>query len=183
MASGDTVITETIDAGGTDKQGAKCARGPNPMNGPIAIEGAMPGDALKVEVQAPPVEGRATEAICAGALGDAYDVLEEITGALSASADPRAVRREDGSWLVDGALTMDEFWESLGLEDRRGEERIGYNTLGGLVVTTLGRIPRSGDVVEALGLRFEVMDMDGHRVDKVLVGTPLQGTADSPRTD
>jgi putative hemolysin len=111
------------------------------------------------------------------------DVLEEITGALSASADPRAVRREDGSWLVDGALTMDEFWDCLGLEDRRGEERIGYNTLGGLVVTTLGRIPRSGDVVEALGLRFEVMDMDGHRVDKVLVGTPLPGPADSPRTD
>jgi putative hemolysin len=79
------------------------------------------------------------------------------------------VRREDGSWLVDGALTMDEFWDCLGLEDRRGEERIGYNTLGGLVVTSLGRIPHSGDAVEVLGLRLEVMDMDGHRVDKVLV--------------
>lgn len=111
------------------------------------------------------------------------DVLEEITGALSASADPRAVRREDGTWLVDGALTMDEFWECLGLEDRRAEERTGYNTLGGLVVTTLGRIPRSGDVVEALGLRFEVMDMDGHRVDKVLVGTPPPDPVDAPRTN
>ena len=50
VASGDTVITETIDAGGTDKQGAKRARGPNPMNGPIAVEGAMPGDALKIEI-------------------------------------------------------------------------------------------------------------------------------------
>jgi amidase len=50
VASGDTVITETIDAGGTDKRGAKRARGPNPMNGPIAIEGAVPGDALRVEI-------------------------------------------------------------------------------------------------------------------------------------
>jgi putative hemolysin len=109
------------------------------------------------------------------------DVVEEITGNLAVGADPRMVRREDGSWLMDGALTMDEFWEALELEERRSEERAGYNTLGGLVVTELGRIPRSGDVFEAHGLRFEVMDMDGHRVDKVLVGPPDGRAAGVPR--
>jgi putative hemolysin len=97
------------------------------------------------------------------------DVLEEITGDLSARADPRVTRRDDGSWLVDASVTMEEFWESLGLEDRRGQERPEYRTLAGLVVTELGRIPRPADTFEANGLRFEVMDMDGYRVDKVLV--------------
>lgn len=98
-----------------------------------------------------------------------HDVLEEITGDLEAEDDSRAVQRADGSWLVDGSLPMDEFWELLSLEERRAEERLGYNTLGGLVVTELGRIPMSGDAVEARGIRLEVVDMDGHRVDKVLV--------------
>jgi putative hemolysin len=97
------------------------------------------------------------------------DVLEEITGNLATHADPGAVQREDGSWLVDGSLTMDEFWVSVGMEERRGEARAQYNTLAGFVVTHLGRIPRSGDHFEAYDLRFEVMDMDAHRVDKVLV--------------
>lgn len=97
-----------------------------------------------------------------------HDVLEEITGDLEVE-DDRAVQRADGSWLVDGSLPMDEFWELLDLEERRSEERLGYNTLGGLVVTELGRIPKSGDTFEAGGMRLEVVDMDGHRVDKVLV--------------
>jgi putative hemolysin len=64
---------------------------------------------------------------------------------------------------------MGEFWEALGLEERRDEERNDFHTLGGLVITMLGRIPQSGNACEAYGLRFEVVDMDGHRVDKVLV--------------
>lgn len=102
------------------------------------------------------------------------DVLKEMAGDLAASADPRIVQREDGSWLVDGSLTMDEFWECLDLQERRGEERPNYHTLGGLVVTTLGRIPRSGDAFQAYDLRFDVVDMDGNRVDKVLVSPPTR---------
>ena len=98
-----------------------------------------------------------------------HDVLEEISGEFHTDAEPRVVRREDGSWLVEGSLAMDDFWELLGLDERRSHGRRDYRTLGGLVVTSLGRIPKAGDHFESHGLRFEVMDMDGHRVDKVLV--------------
>jgi len=97
------------------------------------------------------------------------DVLEEIAGDLHTDASARVTRRDDGSWLVDASLTMDEFWEGLGLEDRRAEARREYNTVGGLVVTELRRIPHTADAFEAYGLWFQVVDMDGHRVDKVLV--------------
>lgn len=86
-----------------------------------------------------------------------------------AENEMRVVQRQDASWLADASLTMDEFWKSLGLEERRSDSRQNYHTLGGLVVTELGRIPKTGDAFEALELRFEVVDMDGHRVDKVLV--------------
>ncbi len=97
------------------------------------------------------------------------DVLEEIAGDLGGHEAARMTRLDDGSWLVDASLTMDEFWEGLGLEDRRATERGEYNTVGGLVVTELRRIPHVADTFEACGLRFQVVDMDGHRVDKVLV--------------
>jgi putative hemolysin len=98
------------------------------------------------------------------------DVLEEITGDLGLDTEPRVVQREDGSWLVDASLTMDEFWVSLNLEEPRVPGGRAYHTLGGLVVTELGRIPHTGDTFELHDLKFEVVDMDGHRVDKVLVG-------------
>lgn len=97
------------------------------------------------------------------------DLLEEISGDLTMPAEPSVVRRDDGSFLVDGTLTMDEVWEELDLEDRRREPRGPYNTLGGFIVGEMGRIPTSGQFVEAFGLRFEVVDMDGNRVDKVLI--------------
>lgn len=103
------------------------------------------------------------------------DVLAELKGNLTSHADPRVVQREDGSWLVDASITTDEFWDSLGLEERREAERREYTSVGGLVVTNLRRIPKSGNTFEALGLRFEVVDMDGHRVDKVLVSAPVEG--------
>lgn len=108
-----------------------------------------------------------------------HDVVEEITGELVTNSEPRVIHREDGSWLVDASITVDEFWEHLGLEERRREERSEYNTLGGLVVAELGRIPQSGDTFEARDLKFEVVDMDGRRVDKVLV-TPMRKPAREP---
>lgn len=98
------------------------------------------------------------------------DILDEISGEMVPGSGPQVVEREDGTYLVDASLTMDEFWAALSLDERRGEERHQYNTLGGFVINRLGRIPRPGQGFEAFGLRFEVVDMDGHRVDKVLVG-------------
>lgn len=109
------------------------------------------------------------------------DVLQEITGTLAEPSDPRIVRREDGSWLVDASLGMDEFWEGLALEERRSQARSDFHTLAGLVMTHLGRIPRTGDLFEAHGLRFEVVDMDGHRVDKVLVSRARGPGGEGPK--
>ena len=75
------------------------------------------------------------------------------------------VRRHDGSWLVDAMMNFDDFAESVGL---RAEED-QYDTVAGFVLGHLGRLPRVADHFEAAGFRFEVVDMDGRRVDKVLV--------------
>jgi putative hemolysin len=99
------------------------------------------------------------------------DVLEEISGEMGrgdALPISPVVRRDDGSLLVDGSLSMEEFRELLDLEDRRQELR-EYRTLGGWVFTTMGRVPRPGEHFEANGYRVEVVDMDGNRIDKVLV--------------
>lgn len=111
------------------------------------------------------------------------DILVEITGGIGAEDDEGIVQREDGSWLVDASVTMDDFREALGLEERRSDSRQDYHTLGGLVMTQLGRIPKTGSVFEALGLRFEVVDMDGHRVDKVLVSLVPNASNDSAQAD
>ena len=78
-------------------------------------------------------------------------------------------QREDGTWLLDGKLSLEEFEELFELSDLPAE---GTDTLGGLVMTMLGRIPSIGDRIEWGGLSLEVVDMDGRRVDKVLV-TPV----------
>lgn len=100
------------------------------------------------------------------------DILEEIAGEMGqgthAAAEPEFVRRDDGSLLVDGAISMEAFRELLDLEDRREEPR-EYRTLGGWVFTTLGHVPRPGEHFDANGYRVEVVDMDGNRIDKVLV--------------
>jgi putative hemolysin len=99
------------------------------------------------------------------------DVLEEIAGEMARGgvpAAPSVVRRDDGSLLVDGSISMEEFREMLDLEDRRNELR-EYRTLGGWVFTTLGRVPRPGEHFDTNGYRVEVVDMDGNRIDKVLV--------------
>lgn len=100
------------------------------------------------------------------------DILEAIIGDLPSvgqSEDTSAVQREDGSWLLDGMVSIDKFKDLFELNRLPGEEMGNYQTLGGFVITYLGRIPVAADHFEWGGLRFEVMDMDGNRVDKMLV--------------
>jgi putative hemolysin len=106
------------------------------------------------------------------------DVMEVIIGDVPFADHPQessAIKREDGSWLLDGMLMIDEIKELLELDELPGEERDNYQTLGGLVITQLGRIPKSSDYFVWNQFRFEVMDMDGNRVDKVLVVPPKTG--------
>ncbi|MBW4504741.1 MAG: hemolysin family protein [Scytonema hyalinum WJT4-NPBG1] len=100
------------------------------------------------------------------------DVMIEIVGDVPSIDDqenPEIVQREDGSWLLDGMLSVDEFFELFDIEELSAEDRGSYQTLGGFVITHLGRIPSAADHFEWQDMRFEVMDMDGNRVDKVLV--------------
>jgi len=99
------------------------------------------------------------------------DVLEAITGEFSAPADKNAwaVERGDGSWLFDGLIPVPELKDRLDLKELPEEDRGRYNTLAGMIMLLLGRLARTADVVEWNGWRFEVVDMDGKRIDKVLV--------------
>ena len=100
------------------------------------------------------------------------DILEAIVGDIPEEyeiEDPDIVRREDGSYLLDGMVPIDEFKDLFNLGELPGEEQNYYQTLGGFVMTFLGKIPTSGDHFEWEGLRVEVVDMDEKRVDKVLV--------------
>jgi putative hemolysin len=106
------------------------------------------------------------------------DVLEAITGEFSAPADDDAwaVERDDGSWLLDGLIPVTEMKDRLDLKALPEEDRGRYNTLAGMIMLLLGRLPNTADRVEWEGWRFEVVDMDGKRIDKVLVA-PLSDTA------
>jgi putative hemolysin len=100
------------------------------------------------------------------------DVLEAIVGDLPDQlrrAQPEAKRRDDGSWLVDATLGVAELKELLQTKTLPGETQAEFQTLGGFVVTQFGRIPAAGDHFDWNGWRFEVMDMDRQRVDKVLL--------------
>ena len=84
--------------------------------------------------------------------------------------DPEVVRRDDGSLLVDGGVSLARLNEALDRAIELPEDEAGrYHTLGGLVMARLGRVPREGDRFSYAGLRFEVLDMDRHSVDKMLV--------------
>ncbi|MFZ5551460.1 MAG: hemolysin family protein [Pseudomonadota bacterium] len=106
------------------------------------------------------------------------DVLEAITGEFGTPSDENAwaVQRGDGSWLVDGLIPVPELKDRLELKDLPEEDRGRYNTLAGMIMLLLGRLPRTTDQVEWEGWRFEVVDLDGKRVDKVLA-TRLPGPA------
>jgi putative hemolysin len=104
------------------------------------------------------------------------DILEAIVGDVElplAGEDPDVVRREDGSYLIEGMLKLDELKDVLDVETLPDEEKGYYETLGGFLMTQLGRIPATGDSYDWQGYHFEVVDMDGRRVDKVLV-VPLK---------
>lgn len=124
------------------------------------------------------------------------DVLEAVVGELpdeSGDPDPAAVRREDGSWLLDGLLPFDEMCslagmgvpdESDGTDGRggRGDRPGSYETLAGFMLHRLGRMPAMGDALRWRGHRFEIVDMDGRRIDRVLV-TPDPERADDVGDD
>jgi putative hemolysin len=101
------------------------------------------------------------------------DVLEAIVGDLPAvdgDETEDVVRREDGSWLIDGSVGLDRLRLVLGSDVRFPEEELGgYHTVGGLILTVLGRIPSVSEHFTWEGYRFEVVDMDRQRVDRVLV--------------
>jgi putative hemolysin len=97
-----------------------------------------------------------------------HDIIEEIVGQIEIE-EPQATQRQDGSWLLDGMLEVDEFKEIFNLPVLPHEQE--YETLSGFVMMSLGRVPQTTDHFEWHGLRFEVIDMDGRRVDKVLVTT------------
>lgn len=101
------------------------------------------------------------------------DVLTSIVGEIdipSALEEQDLVQREDGSWLVDGGVSVERLKSVLDIDDDLPDEDDNeYNTVGGFVMHTLGRIPVTADHFDCVGLRFEVMDMDRTRVDKVMV--------------
>jgi putative hemolysin len=100
------------------------------------------------------------------------DVLEAIVGTLPSQGRrnvPDAKQREDGSWLIDATLAVDELKTMLKLGSLPHEDDAEFQTLGGFVVTQFGRIPAAADYFDHDGWRFEIVDMDRHRVDKVLV--------------
>jgi putative hemolysin len=100
------------------------------------------------------------------------DVMEAIVGDLPEPGDrrgPDAAQREDGSWLVDGAMAVADLQRRFILGPLPRENEEAYATLGGFVLDRLGHIPRPGEAFAWGGWRFEVMDMDRNRVDKVLV--------------
>jgi len=100
------------------------------------------------------------------------DAIEIIVGDIHAGPhknEPHIIQREDGSWLVDGLMPVAELHDVLEIEAFPGEEDGAFQTLGGYLMSALDRIPQPTDEVGFGNLRFEVVDMDGNRVDKVLV--------------
>lgn len=104
-----------------------------------------------------------------------HDVLEALVGDIASleEKDLDMVRREDASWLIDGSVSIERLRSTLGIEQPLpGEDNDSYHTAGGFVMERLGRVPALGDSFEWHGWRWEVVDMDFRRVDKVLA-TPL----------
>jgi putative hemolysin len=101
------------------------------------------------------------------------DILETIAGDLPEPGEDEeqdAVRRQDGSWLVNGSMPVDEFEDVLGI---RGLKDAGdYHTIAGFALHGIGHVPRAGETFEHNGIRFEILDMDGRRIDKILVVPP-----------
>ena len=103
------------------------------------------------------------------------DILEALVGDIpgSGEADQRVVRRDDGTWLIDGMVGLDELKHVLGISRLSGEDP-DFHTLGGYLMARLNRVPMEADRITAGDYRFEVVKMDGRRVDRVLV-SPIKG--------
>ncbi len=103
------------------------------------------------------------------------DMVEELVGEIQDEYDapetPPFVKREDGSWLVDAMVAHDEVWQRIGVPapPEEEEEQGEYHTLAGMILAHMGRIPTVGDTVTIGTVTFEIVDMDGRRIDKVLV--------------
>lgn len=114
------------------------------------------------------------------------DFLEAIVGdipLLDEEGEADIIVREDGSWLLDGRLIIDDFKDLFQIDKLPGEDTGGYQTLGGFIVTYMGCIPSSGDHFIWNGLRIEVIDMDGRRVDKVLASLAPDMSNEEPGKD
>jgi putative hemolysin len=98
------------------------------------------------------------------------DILEALVGELPEAGvtDPRVVKREDGTWLIDGMVGLDELKQVLGVSQLPGEDP-DFHTLGGYLMARLNRVPMVADRITAGDWRFEIVEMDGRRVDRVLV--------------
>jgi putative hemolysin len=110
-----------------------------------------------------------------------HDFLEEIVGrapAYKEEQEPYAIQRDDGTWLVDGLMPITDFVKKFDIPEFPLEEKGDYYTLAGFVVTRLGKIPVSSDRFKWGDYIFEIMDMDGKRVDKVLLIPPEADSAD-----
>lgn len=109
------------------------------------------------------------------------DILTTIAGDLPQSeeeAEPEAVQREDGSWLIDGLMAVDAAERTLGIEGMAEEG--DFNTVAGFVLHELGHLPVAGENFEWHGWRFEVVDLDGRRIDKILASGPKPETETDP---
>ncbi|MBV9614501.1 MAG: CBS domain-containing protein, partial [Ktedonobacteraceae bacterium] len=111
------------------------------------------------------------------------DVLEELVGEIQDEYDEPEhnafVPRADGSWLVDAMVPQEEVREKLDLPENDAEDR-GYRTLAGMILAYMGRIPKVGDSITIDQYVFEIVDMDGRRIDKVLI-RPLEGMQNATR--
>ena len=111
-------------------------------------------------------------------LNDAMQALVGDIAAVDDGGDKDIVKRDDDSWIIDGGVSVDRFKETLAVEEPLPEEDTGsYNTLGGFAMLQLGRVPQVADHFEWNGLRFEVVDMDRNRVDKLIVARLGQSAA------
>ena len=110
------------------------------------------------------------------------DLLEAIAGELgeSSAEDSWATQRTDGSWLMDGLIPVPELKDRLDIKELPEEDRGRYNTLAGMIMLLLGRLPAITDAVDWGGWRFEVVDLDGKRVDKVLASRIEEPPMETP---
>ena len=100
-----------------------------------------------------------------------HDVVEALIGEVGEIEDvnPNILKRPDGSFLVDAGVAIDDLWDELAISDESPYSDSEFHSLGGFIMSVLGRVPKEGERFSAHGYVFEVIDMDRHRIDKVLL--------------